>query len=193
MKKIYTLFAAALTISTITSPATLFAEENKTVLSSNEKISVADKFITFNQENYRFEIDKEGLKKEVTDLEFRQIVNQVTITNNNIKQSMANNDSNTQISVVDFNGTTVIKPVLLRKEGKNDLEYHWNYVRVYLSATTVRLAVGAGCVIGGLKIEATVVKCALGLLGISIAELRSGIWFDFNYLVGVACLNAGFQ
>ena len=69
--------------------------------------------------------------------------------------------------------------LLLRASGKNGVEFRSGYIRVYLSAGTVSLALQTGAAIGGIYAPAKSVQAALAILGISASQIKRGIWFDY--------------
>ncbi len=92
--------------------------------------------------------------------------------------------------------TAIIYGVQTRAWGKNDIEFHWNFARVYIDAGNLRIALTAG--VGGLGGAlgflvtsgwgAAAIGAASAALGIAANNITHGIWFDYNYILGVtAC------
>ncbi|MBC6310289.1 hypothetical protein HCJ66_12140 [Listeria sp. FSL L7-1582] len=113
----------------------------------------------------------------------------------NIQLAGIKQDGSEVASVVDTDGDeTVLTPVLLRGAGVNSITFHWNYARIKIKASSVSDAVALGFIIGGIKIEADIIKIACGAAGLKVSKyITRGIWFDYNYLVGVFTGNAGLQ
>lgn len=98
--------------------------------------------------------------------------------------------------------TKTIKSVssLLRAPGKNGAEHHWNYIRYYIDAPTIRL-LGAGMIGGstaglGAAIKTMGLSILLGvvsaMIGQKLSEVEDGIWFDYNVFFRMVTA-AGFQ
>ncbi|MEG0410083.1 MAG: hypothetical protein RR538_03895 [Erysipelotrichaceae bacterium] len=106
---------------------------------------------------------------------------QIAISNQKINENNLTIDPNTKTA-----HTSSISP---RKWGKNDMQFGWNYVRVYIDAGNLRLilAGGVGAVGGALAALATTVGmgAAIGgvtaILGIQASGVKDGIWFDYNF------------
>lgn len=169
---------------------------------SESLVAVATPFISFDKNLNEFVVDKNGLIKNVTNREYEQVLQQVKNANSSIEKSLKSIDDSTNITVATPEGhKTVLYESKSRATGKNAIEFHWNYARVFLTPSGVRYAVGGTFLIAGIVIPSTLVKCAIGLLGLYINDLpklKNGIWIDANYFMGSLnyvppFLNCGWQ
>ena len=74
-----------------------------------------------------------------------------------------------------------------RSYGKTAIEYYWNYVRVFIDAGVINLAISSGVAIGGVYVPYQLVQAALSVVGVVIGThpiVSDGIWFDYNYYYG---------
>lgn len=114
------------------------------------------------------------------------------------------NKSNEEIAknnlIIDLNTkSATLSGVSTRAWGKNDIEFYWNFARVYIDAGNLRIAltVGVGGLGGVLSYLATAgwaagaIGAVTAALGIAANNIQDGIWFDYNYLTGIN--NFGFQ
>ncbi len=203
MKKIFKItsaFLVALLLSNNVSPALniLAAEKNEITtkkLDSQKQIeSIADQYIRFDSKSQEFKIDLENLKIVLPQEQVENVVKQVNDTNEKIKNSLNNENNEFSIYIVDSNNNKIsLKENLARKNGKNDIEFYWNYARIYIDGNNVRLAVQAGFIIAGIHIPGKKIATVCGLLGLAAGEIRHGIWFDYNYFIGILCGNFGLQ
>lgn len=163
-------------------------EPSKKIANSLEKI--ANPYISFSSSDNQFILD-DSIKNVVTNNEFNMIEEQVIATNEAIKTSLQNDD---YVTVKDpQNNEFTINNVLLKGADKTDIEFHWNYARIYLSKSVLKTAVGVGAVIGGVYAPAKIIQAACGIVGLNVNKITSGIWFDYNYAVGALVENAGVQ
>ena len=66
--------------------------------------------------------------------------------------------------------------------GVTKVAVHWNYVRVWLSKSTIQKN-GVGITIGGVWVPEAVVSKVLASLGALITLVPHGVRFDYNFLV----------
>lgn len=196
MKKMFIVtLATLLFMSPFVLPMSVFAEESQngteSYLSASVE-SIADKYIYFDTNSSMFKIDTKGLSERLSQTDYEKVLLQVNNTNEMIAKTIKEN--NLVVSAIDSTGNTIVlKEILTRKNGKTDIEFHWNYARIYIDGNNVRLAVQAGFIIAGVNIPAKVVATVCGLLGLAAGEIKDGIWFDYNYFIGMLCGNFGLQ
>lgn len=198
---------AAIAFTTSTIPVVQVSAKDNPVLGTiteneleigKETVSKADNYITFNKETNEFVVDKNGLLMAVSSEEYESVLANIANTNKEIKSSLNNLDGNTNVRVVTPNNEKIsLYESKTRDSGKNDLEWHWNYVRIYLTADTATTAFELGYGLAGIFIPIRVVQAACFLLafGAEKLPLKRGIWFDANYFMGglTNVRNAGWQ
>lgn len=74
--------------------------------------------------------------------------------------------------------------LLTRSPGKNDIEFNWNYARIYIDASNVQIGLHSVITVGQAVIPSASIKLALGLLNVAVTQIKDGIWFDYNYFAG---------
>lgn len=203
MKKTYkitSIFLASLLFLNYVSPVlNVSASEKEEIttkdLASQKQIeSIAGQYIHFDSKSQEFKIDLENLKLVLSQEEVKIIVEQVNTTNEKIKSSLNDKNSEFSIYVVDSNNNKIaLNENFSRKRGKNDIEFYWNFARIYIDGNNVRLALQAGFIIAGVNVTSGAVATVCGLLGLAAGEIKDGIWFDYNYFIGVLCGNYGWQ
>lgn len=197
---IYSAALATLTLGTIfTSPiianADVATEKNTNFSNDQTNISQnivnkSNPYISFNKSTNKFTIDS-TLKSIINSKDYKNVTNQVKMTNQQLE--VAINDNETTIRVSDTDGSTInLYNPTTRKAGKNDVDFHWNYARIYLSKQTVN-NISTGVTIAGIWIPAARVADVLATLGVIGSTVKNGIWFDYNYAVGVLVGNYGWQ
>lgn len=151
---------------------------------SDEQVKIADKYISFDKFTKSFKINEIGLKKAVSSEIYEAVLKQVQITNITIKDALKAKDPRIALKVVDTNNeVTTIQYKKYRAWGKNHIEFHWNYARIYIDAGNLRLAARVGLVVGSkYYAPAAVISSILTILNIDITKsINHGIWFDYNY------------
>lgn len=151
------------------------------------EITLIDKYVEI--ENNRFYLkDNNELSVELKNLAEQYI--------NKTNQSLDNYKGKT---FVDYSSKKILGLSLLsRASGKNDLEWHWNYVRVYVDAGALNIILQGG-VAGGLSLLATELSlsphlgAAIGAMVGQAVQQTDGIWFDYNYFIGILTMNWGYQ
>lgn len=91
--------------------------------------------------------------------------------------------------VIDKNTKTAVLPSFLRSAGKNDVDIHWNFIRIYIDKGNANLikngALGAASFLAGKVpnpyLGGTAVVVSSILAGVTI---KNGIWIDYNFLTG---------
>lgn len=144
---------------------------------SDSEINKIDKYIIIKNKQYALNPSND-LSNELKHLAEKRI----SRTNEMIKKYkgtlLINQSSKTMVG---FN-------LLSRDSGKNDVEFHWNYARVYIDAPNIRL-LGAGLIGGaaggiGFAIEtfglSVLAGMITGFVGQKLSEIEDGIWFDYN-------------
>ncbi|MGT2682511.1 hypothetical protein [Streptococcus porci] len=191
-QKLATLAILGITISPLvfsSVPATqVLADENTETVNVSRTLTesetqLVDQFVTI--KDNRFVLNEENtLSKEV------EYLAKLQIADTNFKISQAEREEG--IFTNSYNKTIGTTELLFRSPGKNAIEFYWNYVRIYIDANNLSLALQAGFAIGGIYAPSRAVEIACALLGIGSSQIKDGIWFDFNYLWG-GVNNAGFQ
>lgn len=205
MKKIYKKSAAALAAlmlaSTIMPVTNIYAAENEQEINtkvekrilSEQEISIADKYISFNTNTNTFELSS-NILHEVSKSQYENILEQVNNTNELITTAIHDESDDLVVDVIDSDGDRIaLKEVYIRGRGVNKVEFYWNYARIFIDAGNVSLALQVGFVIGTVYAPAKIVQAVCGILGIASGNINHGIWFDYNYFIGVLCGNAGLQ
>ncbi|NEW63504.1 hypothetical protein GMA11_08995 [Granulicatella sp. zg-ZJ] len=100
---------------------------------------------------------------------------------------------------IDYSSKKIMGLSLLsRAPGKNGLEFHWNYVRVFVDAGALNIILQGGLA-GGLSMLASKFSLnnhlgsAIGAMIGQAAQQNDGIWFDYNYFVGMLTFSWGVQ
>ncbi|MDE6195557.1 MAG: hypothetical protein K2F55_01670, partial [Erysipelotrichaceae bacterium] len=126
--------------------------------------------------------------------QINEVLDKINDTNSKIKSVLDNKNNKISIQVVDTNDNTIIlKDTLFRGRGKNGIEFHWNYARIFIDAGNLSLALQIGFTAGTIYAPANIIKLVCGGLGIVSSRIEHGIWFDYNYFIGVLCGNFGLQ
>jgi hypothetical protein len=76
--------------------------------------------------------------------------------------------------------------------GKNHVEFHWNYARVWLSKGTIH-NIGRGAAFAGIWIPEPIVSKVCASLGFVASLTPNGVWFDYNYSGGILLGRFGWQ
>lgn len=206
--KITSLMAAMITTTAVL-PATavLASESNPTVNNTNQvseesvnqllsdtTISIANQYISFDNVTNEFIIDSSTLAYILPEEELSLVISQVEDTNKKIQEILQLENIGMNVRAVDTDGDKIIlNQIKTRSWGKNDIEFYWNFARIYIDAGNVRLALQAGFTIGSVYAPARIISAVLGVLGVASSNIKHGIWFDYNYFIGVLCGNCGLQ
>jgi len=160
---------------------------------SDHLVDVVNSYVSFNHDMNKFVLDK-NVKHVVTVHELNLIKDQINTTNKAISKSLTGTND---VTVVDSDNNEFKindgQNMSISGAGKTDIVFYWNYARIYLSKGTLQTAIGAGAVVGGVYAPAKIVAAACGIVGLSAGHITSGIWFDYNYFVGVLVGNVGLQ
>ncbi|MBC1499695.1 hypothetical protein HB943_03695 [Listeria weihenstephanensis] len=202
VKFVAPILATSLVFATLGPAVSVYADETNgnnveenvptvDVLTDSD-VLVADQYISFNAESGKFVIDY-SLVNVFSAEKVKLIEEQVSLTNNQIKESKP--DLSVVVSAADPSGqeSRLNASGLLRSAGVNSITYHWNYARIKVNASNLRYAIGAGLVMGSTYVPARLVIAACGIAGLATSNIKNGIWFDYNYLIGVLCGKAGKQ
>ncbi|EUJ44019.1 hypothetical protein [Listeria fleischmannii] len=151
---------------------------------------IAGKYISINQENL-FVLNP-NISQELTSEKVALVQNQISQTNKYIEA--AKQDTQNTSTIISPSGQeSLIQSGLLRGAGVNSITFHWNYARIKISAGSLRNALLVGFTAGSVYAPAKIVQLACGIAGIGTTSIKNGIWFDYNYFVGVLTGNAGKQ
>jgi len=108
--------------------------------------------------------------------------------NSIVLQNHATIDPETKTATITVNnetGSNTSKFNILAKskyhQGINKVSVHWNYARVWIKRSTLKVAINSGVNIANIWIPSKVVKTALAGLGIGSLAIPGGIVFDVNY------------
>lgn len=160
---------------------------------------IADSYIHFNEKTNQFILD-EDISEKLNLLEITQIQNQISETNRSLQTTIQNSNGSLSLQAATNDGTTYYLTPESRAAGKNGLEFHWNFVRIFLNAKTTNSVISGSlsvlstvlAEIPGVGLAATVAASfILGAIGSSSVD--DGIWFDYNYFIGVLTANWGWQ
>lgn len=145
---------------------------------TNVEIEQITKYIKIQNNRYILESNND-LSKELNYLAKKHIEK----TNSLLEQYNGN-------LFVDNSSKTILGSTLLdRSPGKNDVEFHWNYARIYIDAPNIRL-LGSGMIgaaAGGLGFAlktfglSVLISAISNMVGQKLSEVQDGIWFDYNY------------
>lgn len=146
----------------------------------NQYVQVEDdRFVLFLPNEVNFQLE-----------EIEKVRSIITATNSQIE--LAKKDMSTDVYISTIEQTNLVKPALMRANGVNKVDFYWNYARVFLSKNTL-FGLGAGATVAGVYISAGTASAVVALLGYGLGGAPSGIWFDYNYFIGVLCGNYGWQ
>ncbi|MDZ5760639.1 hypothetical protein RAK27_18520 [Carnobacterium maltaromaticum] len=165
-------------------------ESGITSILTDSDVSVANAYVHFDESLNSFIVD-DSIYNALSLDTINQVINQVSQTN--IQLQNAKSDKSVTTFAVDPAGNqTTVSMSLSRGAGTTSVTYYWNYARVRLSLNSIK-NMGTVMSVGGLLIPHPIVSKACSLLGIGIGRVTSGIWFDYNYAIGVLCGNMGWQ
>lgn len=170
----------------------VFANEfqNTKQLSSSE-LQNYDKYVKV--QNNKFVLDETAnIAKEITE----QIQQKLDETNRAIQ---ANN-----LTINTASKSAVKLGMTLNSEGINSIEFYWNYCRVYVSGTVLRMLLSASVGIAvdiileylgvDTKTAYSIATATVGGLCSLIGDLvRDGVWYDVNYFYATLIPNWGLQ
>ncbi len=154
---------------------------------------IADSYIKFQNDHYVIKEKKELLAK-VGQAQMKAVEEQVNFTNQQMASmdlSNATVNGNTVHVNVEFTTTSNGIQPLAKKEGKDDIKFHWTYAEVWISKSTsekiVKVGAGAlGTALGGIggKLANAI---AGSIVGGSISEFFAGsvakaIYFKISLL-----------
>lgn len=149
-----------------------------------------EQFISFDKSTEKFTLNNNA-KQNLGTEKFNKVQQVVTETNRQIE--LAKKDNNVIVWVEDTKGEEqCLTPFQTFAYGKTDIKFYWNFARVYLSKGTVQ-GIGAGLTLGGIWVPEPIVSKVASSLGVGIAFIPHGIWFDYNYFIGVLTGNFGYQ
>ncbi|EUJ30644.1 hypothetical protein [Listeria cornellensis] len=186
-------------------PATLVHADETSENTTHERIAdvialtdadtlLAGEYISFNTAINQFVIDN-AITNVLSPEKIKLIEEHVNLTNNQINETKT--DLTTVVTAIDPSGneSTLNNVRVARAAGVNSVSYHWNYARIKIKASSLNFAVQSGFAIGSVYAPARIVQgaCAVAGVGLGLNSFKNGIWFDYNYLVGVLCGNAGKQ
>lgn len=161
----------------------------------NEVATIANQYIHFDNTLGAFVLDN-TIENVLSEADVAQVVAQINATNSQLQSSKIEANSGTQVNVVDPSGTEfAVKPVFSRAAGVNSVTYYWNYARIKIKASSLTTALNVGFAIGTVYAPARIIQgvCAV-VLGAAIpSNIKNGIWFDYNYAIGVLTGNYGKQ
>lgn len=185
MKKLLSLLVSIMTVFSL---AIMPISAKEKVVIESENYEELDRYIEVVNNEYVLNLP-DNVYLENDDL--ANVEKMLTESNNAIRENDLTINPNTK--------TAILSGVQTRAWGKNDIEFHWNFVRVYIDAGNLRIAltVGVGGLGGALAFLATsgwaagAIGAATAALGIAANNVTDGIWFDYNYAFGVN--NCGFQ
>lgn len=183
----------------IISHSQLTQTKDYSILSQEDIETIANKYISFNSEKQEFSLNN-NIRYELSNLDIIDISNKIATTNKQLKEIIKNVNGDVSLFAVDPDGHKIALSPSMRAAGKNAVEIHWNYARIYLSKNSVNNIIaggtgGLGALVGlipGVGIGITVaVGIVLAIVGRQ--EVKNGIWFDYNYFTGIWTNNWGWQ
>ena len=164
--------------------------------------NIADKYIYLDKSTNKFIINS-AINNELSIVEVQNISQKVYQTNQKVDELLKNNDGSFTATLISPNGETILltpSAMMARSAGKNDIQIHWNYARIYLSKNSVNNIIvggtgGLGALVGfipgvGLGVA---VACGIVLAVVGNQQVSNGIWFDYNYFTGLWTNNWGWQ
>lgn len=157
---------------------------------SNQIVDVANDYVYYDTDTNSFALNSSALLV-LSQNDIDQINSQINQTNFQIKEAI--NDPSVNVYAVSPSGEEYnVSTSMLRANGVNSVSFQWNYARVKLSGNTLR-NLGAGITLGGIWIPHPVASKVCSSLGVAISAATNGVWFDYNYAIGVLCGNFGWQ
>lgn len=158
-----------------------------------QAVSIADSYVNFDSGTNKFIINPE-INEVLSNEEISEVSKQVQKTNDQLQAAVQDTKSQNQVLVEDSVGNQkIIKPAMVRGAGVNSISFHWNYARIKINASNLRLGLSAGFGIAGVWVPGKVLGSILVVLGVSAGNIKHGIWFDYNYFIGILCGSMGFQ
>ncbi|MBC1474979.1 hypothetical protein HB852_10150 [Listeria grandensis] len=204
VKLVTPILATSLVLASFAPTTVAHAEENvktsaeesvlELVVLTDADVLVAEEYITFDVASNQFVLDN-AITNVFSPEKVTLIEEHVNLTNNQINETKT--DLTTVVTAVDPSGNeSALNNVrVARAAGVNSISYHWNYARIKIKASSLNFAVQSGLAIGSVYAPAKIVQgaCAIAGVGLGMNSFKNGIWFDYNYLIGVLCGNAGKQ
>jgi len=174
--------------STGTDSSTTFSSQVNTVNSKQKIItdlSSLDPYIKVQDNQFKLVLPENVVVSSEIKQEAQE---QIDKQNSIILQNHATIDPETKTATITVNneaGSNTSGFNILAKskyhEGVNKVSVHWNYARIWIKKSTLKMAVTAGTSIAGIWVPSKVVKTALAALGIGAQTIRGGIVFNVNY------------
>jgi len=174
--------------STGTDSSTTFSSQVNTVNSKQKIITdlnSLDPYIKVQDNQFKLVLPENVVVSSEIKQEAQE---QIDKQNSIILQNHATIDPETKTATITVNneaGSNTSRFNILAKskyhEGVNKVSVHWNYARIWIKKSTLKMAVTAGVSIAGIWVPSKVVKTALAALGIGAQTIRGGIVFDVNY------------
>lgn len=159
----------------------------------DEVVTIANQYIHFDTTLGVFVLDN-TIENVLSETDVAQVVTQINATNGQLQTSKIEENSQTQVNVVDPSGTElVVNPVFSRAAGVNSVTYYWNYARIKISAGSLKTALGVGFAIGSIYAPARIIQAVCAGLSVGSGNITNGIWFDYNYAIGLLTGNFGKQ
>lgn len=159
----------------------------------DEVSTIANQYIHFDANLGMFVLDN-AIESVLSEADIAQVIAQINETNSQLQTSKIEADMGTKVSVIDPSGTEIIvKPVFSRGAGVNSVTYYWNYARIKIKAGSLKNALGIGFAIGSIYAPARIIQAVCAGLSVGSGNITNGIWFDYNYAIGVLTGNFGKQ
>lgn len=153
-----------------------------------------DNYVQVQNNQYVLELPQ-NMKVNKNDID--NVSSYISKANQIIAEEHLTINPNTKIATKTFEDPSQVG---VRSAGKNHVDVYWNYARVFLSKNSVNNIIaggsgGLGALVGfipGVGLGAAVaIGIVLSIVGSQ--QVNNGIWFDYNYLIGIFTANWGWQ
>lgn len=180
-KLLLALSLAILPYNLISTPA--YAEEKSVYLDNNKEknYNEFDKFIIVQNNKYVLNIVDET------------VFNQEDLETVKLMVEKANETIVNEDLIINPSNKIATPRIATRAYGKNAIEFHWNYARIYLDAGQTKALVnatiaGGSTALGGFfgQIGGAAAGAIIGAyLSTVIGDnIKNGVWVDYNYFAG---------
>ena len=161
----------------------VYAEENSVYLDNNKEknYNEFDKFIIVQNNKYVLNIVDET------------VFNQEDLETVKLMVEKANETIVNEDLIINPSNKIATPRIATRAYGKNAIEFHWNYARIYLDAGQTKALVnatiaGGSTALGGFfgQIGGAAAGAIIGAyLSTVIGDnIKNGVWVDYNYFAG---------
>ncbi|KAA1035780.1 hypothetical protein [Macrococcus equipercicus] len=190
-----TTLASEIKVSNNTNDVVNDAVKNEMTIVSEELINKANPFISVDDTNDKFILDKESARNTLTENEVELVQKQLNKTNHLLHEENVNYVQHGE-SLIPENNAKVEKSITTysTSEGINKVEFYWWGAKIWISKTAVRKVLETGAEGGGAALGAYLGGVPGALLGTIAGSLVSkfggpaaarAVYIKYNYALGI--------